>query len=299
MRILLILCLSEALFCLGIFGHSTKDEHHHAKDHHEDNHVKTSPLCTNISPLQKIIPSNIKFAYHLYTHLATKYPNDNIFFSPVSISMLFSMISAGAKGQTQTEILEGLGFNTSSVSEEDIHRGFQQFISILDASNRDVELHTANALFVQKNTKLLEKFLEDLKVFYHSEAISTDFHNTEEAKNQINSYVASKTNEKIKDLLDSVDPTTLLVLVNTIYFKVSLFYIIYTSSDLSLDLQAIHKSVVSVNEKGTEAAGASAAGISRNMLPPLFEANRPFLMTILDKLTGSVLFTGRIMRPEN
>ncbi|XP_068111080.1 serpin A3-3-like [Hyperolius riggenbachi] len=419
MRILLILCLSEALLCLGIFGYSCKDNHHHAKDHHEDDHVTASYLSKNISSLQKITPGNIKFAYRLYTHLATKYPSDNIFFSPISISMAFSMLSAGAKGQTQTEILEGLGFNTSSVSQEDIHRGFHQFISILEASNRDVQLHTANALFVQKDQKLLEEFLEDLNVFYHSKATSTDFHNAKKAKSKINKYVAENTCGKISNLLDTIDPNTLLILVNTIYFKgdwetpfktlqgksdfhvddntvikvkmmsskgthrvaddkeigctvveipyhgnVSAILVLPDKGKLhevekalqslplphlmekrlihllvpkfsispSLDLKeelsemgmvkvfsgdadlsgingvhnllvskAIHKSVVSVNENGTEAAGATAIGVVATSVAtvPIITMDRPFLMTILDKSTRTILFAGRIMRPEN
>ena len=62
----------------------------------------------------------------------------------------------------------------------------------------------------------------------------------------------------------------------------------------------IHKAFVEVNEKGTEAAAAtavagasfSAPGIERRR-PPEFTADRPFVYLIRDRQTGSILFLGR------
>ncbi|MCP4379111.1 MAG: serpin family protein, partial [bacterium] len=68
----------------------------------------------------------------------------------------------------------------------------------------------------------------------------------------------------------------------------------------------IHKAFVEVNEKGTEAAAATAvmypmAGITsaRPSRPftPTFQADRPFLFVIRDKQTNSILFMGRINNP--
>jgi serpin B len=69
-----------------------------------------------------------------------------------------------------------------------------------------------------------------------------------------------------------------------------------------LSLQAvIHKAFVEVNEKGTEAAAATAvemtftASPSQNIQPPLpeFTADRPFMYLIRDRHTGAILFLGR------
>ncbi|XP_040188204.1 alpha-1-antitrypsin-like protein CM55-MS [Rana temporaria] len=411
MRVFLFVFLSQALLCAKVFGHHEKQEEHHEKQ--VDDHTEET------SHLQKIVPGNVKFAYSLYTHLANKYPSDNLFFSPMSISLLFSMLSAGAKGQTQTQIHETLGFNASATSE-DINKGFQQLLHFVNQPNTDLELNSANALFLEQHTEIIEKFIEDLKNFYESEVIHSDFQKGDEAKNQINSYVEKKTNGKIKDLLDSVSPATLLVLINTIYFKgtwvhsfdetrtreadfhvdentrikvpmmtirekflvaivremgcvvidipykgntsailivpdkgklqdvekalqnvslqtwtklmrpMEIFVTIpkfcaaatlnlkselsemgmkdVFSSDADLSgitkihvevSKAIHKAVLRVDEKGSEAAGASAAVITKLSLPFQVIADRPFLITILHKPTNTILFTGRIMKPEN
>jgi serpin B len=64
----------------------------------------------------------------------------------------------------------------------------------------------------------------------------------------------------------------------------------------------IHKAYVKVDEEGTEAAAATAvtmkfAGVMRELLPPVFRADHPFLFLIRDNHTGSILFLGRMTHP--
>jgi serine protease inhibitor len=82
------------------------------------------------------------------------------------------------------------------------------------------------------------------------------------------------------------------------------------SADPNLQLyitKVLHKTFVEVNEKGTEAAAATAvlldaAGADKpdRMVPftPTFRADRPFVVLIRDRQTGSILFLGRITNPN-
>jgi len=59
-----------------------------------------------------------------------------------------------------------------------------------------------------------------------------------------------------------------------------------------------HKAFISVDEKGTEAAAATAVVLKWKSLPPVFIVNRPFIFVIRDKETGVILFIGRILNPN-
>ena len=65
----------------------------------------------------------------------------------------------------------------------------------------------------------------------------------------------------------------------------------------------LHKAYIDVNEKGTEAAAATAVVmIARGIAPPaepprVFRADHPFLFLIRDSTTGSILFMGRVAQP--
>lgn len=72
-----------------------------------------------------------------------------------------------------------------------------------------------------------------------------------------------------------------------------------TNSPLQLS-EVLHKTFVSVDEKGTEAAAATGVGIAGAVAnpPPPFSmiVNRPFLVLIRDSSSGELLFIGRVER---
>ncbi|KAB0337545.1 hypothetical protein FD754_025128, partial [Muntiacus muntjak] len=164
--------------------------------------------------------SNTDFAFSLYKQLALENPNKNVIFSPLSVSIALAFLSLGARGSTLTEILEGLKFNLTEIQEKEIHRGFQHLLQTLNKPSNELQLSVGNAMFVQEELELLDKFIEDARVLYASGAFLTNFRNPEAAKRLINEYVKNKTQGKIEELFKYLSPNTVLVLVNYIYFKV-------------------------------------------------------------------------------
>jgi serpin B len=71
-----------------------------------------------------------------------------------------------------------------------------------------------------------------------------------------------------------------------------------TEPDLSID-DVVHQTFIAVDEKGTEAAAASAVIIRPPSIPqgPEFFVDRPFLYIIHDRVTGVPLFIGRVHDP--
>jgi serpin B len=64
--------------------------------------------------------------------------------------------------------------------------------------------------------------------------------------------------------------------------------------------EVFHKAFVKVDEKGTEAAAASAVSLDSLCLPPEsvpFVADHPFLFFLRDCRTGLILFMGRVADP--
>lgn len=62
----------------------------------------------------------------------------------------------------------------------------------------------------------------------------------------------------------------------------------------------IHKAYVKVNEEGSEAAAATGVVVEVTSArhQTIFRADHPFLFMIRDKQTGSILFIGRLVNPE-
>ncbi|WP_371806734.1 serpin family protein [Candidatus Lokiarchaeum ossiferum] len=61
--------------------------------------------------------------------------------------------------------------------------------------------------------------------------------------------------------------------------------------------KVIHQAYIKVDEKGTEAAAATAVIGGFKSSPPSFEADHPFIFLIQEKSTGLILFMGRLSDP--
>uniref|UniRef100_A0A8C6BTP6 Serpin domain-containing protein n=1 Tax=Monodon monoceros TaxID=40151 RepID=A0A8C6BTP6_MONMO len=149
------------------------------------------------------VSSNTDFAFSLYKH----------------VSMALVFLSLGARGPTPTETLEGLKFNLTETPETEIHQGFQHLVQTLGRPSDQLQLSLGNAMFVQEQLKLLDKFREDARALCASEAFSTDFRDSDTAKKLINDYVRNKTQGKIVELFKDLDKLTEMMLVNYIFSK--------------------------------------------------------------------------------
>ena len=57
------------------------------------------------------------------------------------------------------------------------------------------------------------------------------------------------------------------------------------------------KSFVRVDEEGTEAAAATSVTIVETSAPPAIVFDRPFLLVLRERLTGTILFMGKVVDP--
>ncbi|XP_005047598.1 PREDICTED: alpha-1-antitrypsin-like [Ficedula albicollis] len=170
-------------------------------------------------PYVKLAPSNADFAFKLYKQIRDELGDKNIFFSPLSISTAFAMLSLGARSNTLRELHKGLAFNLTQVEEQEIHEGFQHILQLLNDPHRAAQLSVGNALFVDKQVELLQDFSDRVTNFYYAEAVSSNFQDPAEAIKEINKYVETKTHGKFVDFVKNLEPDTVMVLLNYIFFR--------------------------------------------------------------------------------
>ncbi|XP_036738213.2 plasma serine protease inhibitor-like [Manis pentadactyla] len=175
--------------------------------------VKESPLVATVSPCSK------DFTFDLYRALAAAAPDQNIFFSPLSISITLAVLSLGAQANTKAQILEGLGLTQQGCPEEEPHEAFQQLLRELGQPREDMQLSLGNALFVGLTVPIREAFLSAMRTLYLADTFPTNFGDPAGAQRQINDYVAKETKGKIVDLVKDLDSTEIMVMVNYIFFK--------------------------------------------------------------------------------
>ncbi|MDL1381406.1 serpin family protein, partial [Yersinia pestis] len=130
-----------------------------------------------------------------------------------------AFLALGARNTTLTEILQGLKFNLTEMTEVEIHQGFQHLLHTLSRPSDQLQLSVGNAMFVNDNLELLTKFTNDAQGLYEAQSFITNFQNPEAAEKHINDYVKEKTQGKIVDLMKGLNAQTMMVLVNYIFFK--------------------------------------------------------------------------------
>lgn len=68
---------------------------------------------------------------------------------------------------------------------------------------------------------------------------------------------------------------------------------------LLLSPQAVHKAVLTIDERGTEAAGATVFEAIPMSVPPDVNFDSPFIFMIIDTQTQSPLFVGKVIDPTH
>lgn len=165
--------------------------------------------------LEATVDASNLFAFDLYERYSAG--DDNVFYSPYSVSTALSMTYEGARGATAEEMQAVFHWST----DPDVRRpGAARAFNILNAGDRPYALHTANALWMQIGYPFNEDYVAVVEDYYGGEPFLIDFGDPAKAADTINGWVEDRTQDKIKDLLS---PQMLmdarLVLTNAIYFK--------------------------------------------------------------------------------
>ena len=185
--------------------------------------VKKSNIERNLQPnilendLKTQIDANNTFAFEMYKSYNI---NENLIFSPYSITLAFALLYAGIAGESEEEIKEVLNFE---LEQEKLHSVFNKLdLTLIEKDKKDdIELKIENRIWGEKTCTYVDSYLDTIALNYGAGLNIMDFINKpEESRNIMNKWVEEKTNDRIKDLLpeNSINRATRLVLTNAIYF---------------------------------------------------------------------------------
>jgi serpin B len=225
------------------------------------------------------------FNAELYQKIIAGEPG-NVVMSPISVQILMSMLSMGATGETETEMKKSLKY-TARYRKSSVSNYFNSVISEVESTDK---LKIANKIYVKNGYTVKPKFNEIVSKKFKSAVENINFADNVEAAKQINEWVESKTNNKIKNLVNpnSLNDATGMILLNTVHFKESwetVFIEIFTSAFYLNDKDTVEVDFMAkpvYNYKYGSLWGLSAHALK------MFYKDNDFTMTIIlpDSRTG-------------
>ena len=148
----------------------------------------------------------------------TSAAGDNIFISPLSVTMALSMVTNGAAGDTLSGMKTALSLGGMDAGT--MNAAYKNLIESLENADAGVVLTIANSLWIRDTFSPAVKraFIDTLSTYFACAPRTLDFASPQ-AVATINSWVESKTNGLIKSVIDKIDDGIVLFIINAIYFK--------------------------------------------------------------------------------
>jgi serpin B len=213
-----------------------------------------------------VVAGNNTFALEL--HRQIREPGKNSMTSPFSISTALAMTYAGARGTTEAQMAQALHF---TVPQARLHAAFNEVDLAMRQPQctgtcpdvREFKLRTANSAWAQTGYPFEAAYLDTLAQSYGSGVNLVDFVNAAEpARLAINGWVATATEDKVKNLLSpgQVDSLTRLVLTNAVYFKGTWESQFAAASTAPASFHLLDGSAVSVDTMHQSATMRGASG---------------------------------------
>lgn len=149
---------------------------------------------------------------------------ENILFSPLSLSSAMAMLVNGADGDTKEEIINAMGTN-----EDTLNITYNQIINLLNSYSEERDfgsgdkvkttiINTANSAWFNKDVEIEKDFVDKIKKYYDADTMNVDF-NDPNTKDIINKWIEDKTNNIFKETIKETKSTDIAYLINTLYFK--------------------------------------------------------------------------------
>lgn len=161
--------------------------------------------------------ANMFFSHKIYKEIVSQDTvNANLMISPLSISIALSMLNNGAAESTKDQIKSVLEYQ--NLTDFCINTGFKNLITQLNFYRDVADIDIANSEWFDVNFPVKETFVQVNKDFYNAEVRNLDFSDPGSV-DSINAWVNDKTDGKITEIIDLIDPEAVFYLINAINFQ--------------------------------------------------------------------------------
>lgn len=140
----------------------------------------------------------------------------NKMISPLSIYQDLSMVYNGTAGKTREAMQKALQLNDMDTAL--LNTTSRMLFSLLAQADTAVQIDMVNSIWYREDLHPLSSFLNINNTYYNAEIQPADFSNPQTI-NLINGWVADHTQQKIKSIIDHINPADVMFLINAIYFN--------------------------------------------------------------------------------
>ena len=167
---------------------------------------------------ESISSANNQFAVDFYKQILDTEVGKNIFYSPASMYVAFSLLYEGAKENTAQQMAHVFGFESDAFARQN---ATAHALSSLNRDDDYATLEMANALWIADWFAPYESYLDITRSSYLADSQTVDFTDENDSVKRINDWAAEKTNDKITEVIgkNDVNGGTAMVINNAIYFK--------------------------------------------------------------------------------
>ncbi|XP_028172428.1 leukocyte elastase inhibitor-like [Ostrinia furnacalis] len=181
-----------------------------------DSDNKTENVVQNVppAPVDYVSLAVSKFGIDIMKKVF--YQEGNIVISPFSIGMLLALLQQGSLGVTQRQISHAL-----QMSPNDAADGFRRLADNLEKRTSTNIFKVGNGVFLDNGFSVNPSFKQIAIKDFKSDVTQIKFSRPAQAAQKINNWIASKTNDKITQLVtpESIGTNMQMALVNAVYFK--------------------------------------------------------------------------------
>ena len=168
-------------------------------------------------PELEVIGASNAFAFRLLEEVGKdKAPAENVFLSPLSVSMALGMAANGAAGETLDGMKRALG--VEHLSRDEMNQAYRGLLDLLPPLDPTVDLGIANSAWARSGIPFLPSFMDRVRDYFDAEVQELDFADPG-AKDVINAWVFEKTGGRIEEIVAQIEPEHILFLINATYFE--------------------------------------------------------------------------------